>query len=143
VSQLKEFDGHKLESVSKKGLELEEVDDEKTVPSTSPAPSDQTPAHRGGYDERVELPGRNHDDLADDLRVVCHPRQATEREHIAAGTKNTRSSQGAAAMTTSRGDLCVVRHPRRATEREHIAAGTKNARSSQGAAATTTSRRPV
>jgi hypothetical protein len=28
VSQLQEFDGHKLESVSKKGLELEEVDDE-------------------------------------------------------------------------------------------------------------------
>jgi len=29
---------------------------------------DQTPAHRGGYDECVELPGRGHDDLADDLR---------------------------------------------------------------------------
>jgi molecular chaperone HtpG len=29
VSQLKEFDGHKLESVSKEGLELEETDDEK------------------------------------------------------------------------------------------------------------------
>jgi len=29
VSQLKEFDGHKLESVSKEGLELEETDEEK------------------------------------------------------------------------------------------------------------------
>ncbi|KAI9510232.1 heat shock protein 90 [Russula earlei] len=29
VSQLKEFEGHKLESVSKEGLELEETDDEK------------------------------------------------------------------------------------------------------------------
>ncbi|KAI0288175.1 HSP90-domain-containing protein [Russula brevipes] len=31
MSQLKEFDGHKLESVSKEGLELEETDDEKTA----------------------------------------------------------------------------------------------------------------
>jgi molecular chaperone HtpG len=29
VSQLKEFEGHKLESVSKEGLELEETDEEK------------------------------------------------------------------------------------------------------------------
>ena len=29
MSQLKEFDGHKLESVSKEGLELEETDEEK------------------------------------------------------------------------------------------------------------------
>jgi molecular chaperone HtpG len=31
VSQLKEFDSHKLESVSKEGLELEETDDEKAA----------------------------------------------------------------------------------------------------------------
>jgi hypothetical protein len=43
------------------------------------------------------------------LRVVRHPRQATEREHIAAGTKNARSSQGAAATTTSRRPARSVR----------------------------------
>jgi hypothetical protein len=52
-------------------------------------------------------PRSPHDDLAVTCAicascVVRHPRRATEREHIAAGTKNTRSSQGAAAPTTSR-----------------------------------------
>jgi hypothetical protein len=51
--------------------------------SPSPVPSDQTPAHCGGYDERVEPPGRSHDDLADDrcdLRGVRRPRPATKRQ---------------------------------------------------------------
>jgi hypothetical protein len=53
----------------------------------------------------MELPGRSHNDLADDLRdlrVVRCPHRATKRGHIAAGKKNVRSSQGAATMTTSR-----------------------------------------
>jgi hypothetical protein len=34
-------------------------------------------------------------------KTIPYLRRATKREHIVAGTKNTRSSQGAAAMTTS------------------------------------------
>ncbi|KAI0287994.1 hypothetical protein BC826DRAFT_1107740 [Russula brevipes] len=41
--------------------------------SLSPALSDQTLAHRDGYDERVELPGRSHDDLANNLRNLRAP----------------------------------------------------------------------
>jgi hypothetical protein len=45
-----------------------------------------------------EQPSRRH---RGDLHVVRHLRQATECEYIAAGTKNARSPQGAAATTTS------------------------------------------
>jgi hypothetical protein len=75
-----------------------------------------------------------------DLRVVRYPRQATEREHIAAGMKNAWSSQGAATTTTSRRPAPRASPPLSDRTR-HIAAGTKNAQSSQGATATTTSRR--
>jgi hypothetical protein len=52
-----------------------------------------------GHEERAQLPGSSrHDDIARPTRPA---RRATEREHIAAGTRNTRSSQGAAATTTS------------------------------------------
>jgi hypothetical protein len=74
----------------------------------SAPPSDQTRAHHGGHRARrtrgaprEQPPRRHHGDLRD-LRVVRHPRRATKRGYIAAGTKNTRSSQGAAATTTSR-----------------------------------------
>jgi hypothetical protein len=47
-----------------------------------------------------EQPRRHRGDLRD-LRIVRRPRRATKRGHIAAGTKNARSSQGAVATTTS------------------------------------------
>jgi len=62
-------------------------------------------AHRGGYDERVELPGRSRDDLADDLRdlrVMRHPSQATKHEHIAADEEHAELPGAAATTTTSR-----------------------------------------
>jgi hypothetical protein len=62
-------------------------------------------AHRGRHDERMELPGRSHDDLANDLRdlrIVRCPHRATKRGHIAVGKKNVWSSQGAAATMTLR-----------------------------------------
>jgi hypothetical protein len=96
--------------------------------SASPAPSDQTRALRGRHDERVELPGRSHDDLADDLRDlrgVCCLRRATKREHVAVGTMNAWSSKGGTTTTSPTSCAicasCVVRRPRRATSASCIA----------------------
>jgi hypothetical protein len=70
-----------------------------------PVPSNQTRAHHGAQRmrraPREQLPRRHRSDLRD-LRIVRHPRQVTEREYIAVGTKDARSSQGAAATMTSR-----------------------------------------
>jgi hypothetical protein len=82
-------------------------------------------------------PPRRHRGDPRDLRVVRHPRQATELEPIAAGTKNAQSSR---PPRQHHGDTARRASPP-PSDREHIAAGTKNVRSSQGAAVTTTSRR--
>ncbi|KAI0282411.1 hypothetical protein BC826DRAFT_1135110 [Russula brevipes] len=51
--------------------------------SLSPALSDQTLAHRDGYDERVELPGRSHDDLANNLRNLRVWGDRLSSQHVA------------------------------------------------------------
>jgi hypothetical protein len=70
-----------------------------------------------------EQPSRQHRGDLHNLRIVCHPRQATKHEYITVG-----SSKGAAAMTSRwarrtcgapmeqpprqhRSDLCVVHRP--------------------------------
>jgi hypothetical protein len=113
----------------------------------SPTPSDRTQAHRGGHEEHVGAPrgepprrhrGGHEEHLGlpvqpsrrhhGDLRVVPHPCRATEREHIAAGMKNTRGSQGAAAVMTSRASFVTrTERPNASTSRT---AGTTRARSS-------------
>jgi hypothetical protein len=96
----------------------------------------------------VELPGRSHDDFADDLCDLCgvrHPHRAAKREHVAAGTTNAWSSKGGA--TTTSPTTCTIRASCVACagrpKQGHITVGMENARSSQGAAATMTSRRPA
>jgi hypothetical protein len=85
-----------------------------------------------------EQPPRQHRGDLRDLRIVCHPRRATKRKHITAGTKNARTPQGAAATMTPRrparraspapSDQRVVHRPRRATSASCVAHAEQPAR---------------
>jgi len=100
-------------------------------------------AHRGGHEERTELPGSSrHDDIAATY-ASCVTRAKRPNANTSRRARGTRGAPREQPPQRSSRRLCVVRQPGRLSEREHIAAGTKNARSSQGAAATTTSRRPA
>ncbi|KAI0276032.1 hypothetical protein BC826DRAFT_1114235 [Russula brevipes] len=75
--------------------------------SLSPALSDQTLAHRDGYDERVELPGRSHDDLANNLRNLRAPLATRRPPRKEAPLKITSGGHLQGVHSASVGHLCV------------------------------------
>ncbi|KAI0282714.1 hypothetical protein BC826DRAFT_264659 [Russula brevipes] len=96
-------------------------DDTRSAQSAPPALSDLTRAHRGArrtHGAPRELPRRHHVDLRD--RRVRRPRQATKREHIAAGTRLPESQHitatcaicaecvARAGMTRAQGSPCYL-----------------------------------